>query len=456
MTKAWLKELYLIGLMVVGFGLVFGFFGLWAWGVVFGLVVYLAHTLRQLHRFERWLRVGRLRNPPESWGLWGHLFEQNYRWQKRYYSRKKRLGKVIREFRDSTSAMPDGTLVLDVDLCILWFNEAAEKMLRLSSQRDVGQPILNLVRSPIFRDYVEARQYDTPVELISPQDDNVLLSARLIPYGREQYLLLFRDVTRIHRLQTMRRDFVANPSHELRSPLTVISGYLQALPEAEGLPAEWQRPIQEMQAQADRMSGLVEDLLELSRLETEIADASTEQTVDVDELVTRVIQSARRADPGEHPIEFVSHTTADLLGVERELHSAFSNLVANAMRYSPNGAAVQVGWALDDQGQGVFSVQDQGVGIDAKHLPFVTQRFYRVDSARGEGKSGTGLGLAIVKHVLQRHGARLEIDSVLGEGSVFRCIFPPGRISEPLRSTSSSSDGHETETSNLFNQAVKK
>ena len=454
MAKAWLKELYLIAVILIGFALVFGFFDQWFWGLGFGVLFYLAHTLRQLYRFEHWLRVGRLRNPPESWGLWGHVFEHYYRRQKRYYSRKKRLGKVIREFRDSTSAMPDGTLVLDEALCILWFNESAEKMLRLSNQRDIGQPILNLVRSPIFRDYVQAKQYDTPVELVSPQDDNVLLSARLIPYGREQYLLLFRDVTRMHRLQTMRRDFVANASHELRSPLTVISGYLQALPEADGLPSEWHRPIQEMQVQAERMSGLVEDLLELSRLETEISDASNEQVVDVDELVARVIESAKRADEADHPIEFTCFTVADLLGVERELHSAFANLVANAIRYSPRHAEIEVSWTRDDQGQGVFSVRDRGVGIDDKHIPFVTQRFYRIDSARAEGKAGTGLGLAIVKHVLQRHGARLEIDSVLGEGSVFRCIFPPGRLTEPDKAASPGRQGHETETSNRLNQTV--
>jgi len=456
MSKAWLKELYLVALLVAGLGLVFGFFGLWAWGMIAGLVLYLLHTWRQLHRFAHWLQVGRLRNPPESWGVWGHLFAQYDRWQKRYYSRKKRLGKVIREFRDSTSAMPDGTLVLDADLCILWFNEAAESMLRLSSQRDIGQPILNLVRSPVFRDYVQAQQYDHPVELTSPQDDNVLLSARLIPYGRAQYLLLFRDVTRIQRLQSMRRDFVANASHELRSPLTVISGYLQALPEAEGLPREWQQPIREMQRQTERMSGLVEDLLELSRLETETSDASSEQAVDMDELINRVIQSTRQADEGDHPIEFLPKASNPLLGVERELHSAFSNLIANALRYSPSAAPVVVSWSRDEQGRGIFEVEDQGVGIDAKHLPFITQRFYRVDSARGEGKSGTGLGLAIVKHVLQRHGARLEIDSVLGEGSVFRCIFPPGRIAESRRPAPPSTDSHETETTNLLNQAVKK
>ncbi len=459
MSRAWLKELMVFVLwatvFVLLFGLVSGGSGALV-GLFLAVCVYLGHHLRQLYRFERWLRVGRLRNPPESWGLWGRVFEQYYRWQRRYYSRKKKLGKVIREFRDSTSAMPDGTLVLDGHFCIQWFNDAAEEMLRLSSNRDLGQSILNLVRNPVFRDYVHSKAYETPAEFTSPQSDQVLLSARLIPYGRDQYLLLFRDVTPIHRLQMMRRDFVANASHELRSPLTVISGYLQAFPEDDELPEEWRHPIREMQAQASRMSGLVEGLLELSRLETELADASAEQVVDVPDLISRVIRSALSEDEADHKLNFKALSDHGLLGVERELHSAFSNLVMNAIRYSPAGSSIEVTWRVGAEGEGIFSVEDQGLGIDAKHIPFITQRFYRVDSARNQSKSGTGLGLAIVKHVLQRHGARLEIDSVLGEGSAFRCIFPPGRMNVSTEGVLSAKDSHETDTPNPLNTVMQK
>lgn len=456
MTRAWIREVFVALGLLAGLGLLFGLFDQ-AWlGFFLGLTIYLGHHLHQLYRFERWLRVGRLRNPPESWGLWGRVFEQYYRWQRRYYGRKKKLGKVIREFRESTAAMPDGTLVLDGHFNILWFNDAAETMLRLSSQRDIGHSILNLVRAPKFRDYIHSKAYERACEFVSPQNDHVLLSARLIPYGRDQYLLLFRDVTRIHRLQTMRRDFVANASHELRSPLTVISGYLQALPDSGALPEEWRGPIAEMKAQAKRMSGLVEDLLELSRLETEISDASTEHRVDVPDLIERVIQAANSEDAVGHRLVFSPQTRLGVLGVERELHSAFGNLILNAIRYSPKDSEISIDWMVDEQGQGVFSVEDRGMGIDQKHIPFITQRFYRVDSARNGAKSGTGLGLAIVKHVLQRHGARLEIQSVLGEGSVFRCIFPPGRLSPLVKSVSPSNGGHENETPVPLNKAVMK
>jgi len=457
MSRAWFKELGVMLAWVFGSALLLGLFFGWSGflaGLFFGLSVYLGHHLRQLYRFERWLRVGRLRNPPESWGLWGRVFEQYYRWQRRYYSRKKKLGKVIREFRDSTAAMPDGTLVLDGQFCIQWFNDAAEEMLRLSSNRDLGQSILNLVRHPVFRDYVRSNDYDQPAEFISPQSDHVLLSARLIPYGRDQYLLLFRDVTPIHRLQMMRRDFVANASHELRSPLTVISGYLQAFPDSEELPEEWRHPIQEMQVQAKHMSGLVEDLLELSRLETETADAAADQVVDMPDLISRVLSSAQSEDESRHVLKFHRLSDQGLLGVERELHSAVSNLVMNAIRYSPEDSVIEVTWRVGDEGEGLCSVADQGVGIDSKHIPFITQRFYRVDSARNQSKSGTGLGLAIVKHVLQRHGAALEIESVPGEGSTFRCIFPSGRMSVSTEGKLSPQNGHETETTKSLNKAV--
>jgi len=198
----------------------------------------------------------------------------------------------------------------------------------------------------------------------------------------------------------------------------------------------------------------VEDLLELSRLETETAGASADQVVDVPDLISRVLSSANSEDESRHVLKFERVSDHGLLGVERELHSAFSNLVMNAIRYSPEGSAIEVKWRVGAEGQGVFSVTDQGIGIDSKHIPFITQRFYRVDSARYQSKSGTGLGLAIVKHVLQRHGAALEIDSVPGEGSTFRCIFPSGRMSISAEGGMSAQNSHETETPKSLNRAV--
>ena len=433
MRKAWFSELYFCIALVLA-ALVGGWMtgGLSFW-LLAALTALLARHGWQLYRLQRWLGSGRQRNPPESWGIWGQVFDDYFRLQKRYYKRKKRLGKVIREFRESTAAMPDGSLVLDEDCRMLWFNDAAARDLGLKSKRDLGQPLVNLVRSPRLAEYLRTGDFDSPVIVRSPVDETRSLSVRLIPYGSKQYLALFRDVTRLLRLQAMRRDFVANASHELRSPLTVLAGYLEGLGEATPgeVAAEWQQPITEMQRQCHRMQTLVEDLLELSRLETEQGEHAGEaQAIAVPGMIQQIIDDAALQDGARHQLEIMRLEPLHVLGMEHELHSAFSNLVLNAIRYTPADGKIQVLWYRNEQAEGVFEVHDQGIGIDAKHLPFITQRFYRVDSARSRSKGGTGLGLAIVKHVLQRHDARLDVSSELGKGSAFKCIFPPGRLVE--------------------------
>lgn len=435
MREAWLSEWLMLGALLTGAllgSVLFGYAGLFFLAAV---VIFLARHLYQLDRLERWLRAGRLRNPPESWGIWGEVFEHYYRLQRRYYKRKKRLAKVIREFRESTAAMPDSALVLDGELRIMWFNEAARAALRLSTSRDLGQSVLNLIRAPAFKQYLYSGKYDRSVEFLSPADESRSLSGRLIPYGTDQYLLMIRDVTRLQRLQAMRRDFVANASHELRSPLTVLSGYLEALHDEQNPGSEWQQPVEEMRAQCRRMTSLVNDLLELSRLETEEADAPLDETVDVPELVGRILQYARVEDGGRHEVEFECTNNGGLAGIEGELHSALSNLVINALRYTPAGGVIKVRWYERTSGESVFEVEDNGIGIDPKHIPFITQRFYRVDSSHSRKKGGTGLGLAIVKHVLQRHNGALEVESEPGRGSLFRCVFSANRSRFASRST---------------------
>ena len=424
MRQAWLSDVLMLGALLVTALLAALLFGHLGWFLLLAVSIFLARNLYELYRLERWLRVGRKRNPPESWGIWGEVFEHYYRLQRRYYKRKKRLGKVIREFRESTAAMPDGTMVLDGELRIMWFNGAARELLHLSTNRDLGQSVLNLIRTPVFKQYLDSNKFEQAVHFTSPVDDARTLSVRLIPYGTKQYLLLIRDVTRLQRLQAMRRDFVANASHELRSPLTVLSGYLETMADDPELAAEWHGPMDEMLGQCRRMTSLVDDLLELSRLETEESDAPLDEVVNVPELIDRIVQYARTEDADQHEFSFDIASTGHLAGIERELHSAFSNLVVNAMRYTPDKGQIHVRWYARGNGEQVFEVEDSGIGIEEKHIPFITQRFYRVDSSHSRQKGGTGLGLAIVKHVLQRHNGRLEVESELDRGSVFRCVFP--------------------------------
>jgi two-component system, OmpR family, phosphate regulon sensor histidine kinase PhoR len=427
MSRNWGGEILLLAALLTG-SLFLGFvFGHLAWFLVLALVLFLARWIWQLYRLDEWLE-SRRRHPPEAWGIWGHVFDEYYRLRRRQFKSKKRLARVIREFRESTAAMPDGTLVLDDEFRILWCNEAATRLVGLVSKRDLGQPVSNLVRSPRFVRYLDAGEYDQAIEIRSPVEDARTLMLRLVPYGDSQYLLIIRDITRLVRLQAMRRDFVANASHELRSPLTVLAGYLDMLASGNELGPEWDKPVGEMQAQCRRMTNLLNDLLELSRLETDESDAPHDEIVDIEALIRRICADAKAADEQTHELHIDVACGCSLRAVPGELHSAMSNLVTNALRYSPEDTTVRVCWRAGENNTAVFEVIDQGIGIEQKHIPFITQRFYRVDSSHSRKVGGTGLGLAIVKHVLKRHGSELEIESEPGLGSTFRCVFPASRV----------------------------
>ncbi len=427
MTRSWVSELRMLALLLLaalGASLLLGHAG---WLIAVALAVFLARWFWQLNRLDRWLASRRL-NPPEASGIWGHVFDQYHQLRQRQFKSKKRLTQVIHEFRESTAAMPDGTLVLNDEFQILWCNRAANRLLGLVSRRDLGQPVTNLIRSPSLAAYLEAGEFEQAIEIHSPLDESRTLMLQLVPYGRQQFLLIVRDVTRLVRLQAMRRDFVANASHELRSPLTVLAGYLDMLASSNELGPDWEQPLAEMQSQCQRMTSLLNDLLELSRIETDEADAHYDEIINITGLIERIASATQAVDQDTHALQIEAVPGLHLRGVEVEIYSAFSNLVANALRYSPDGKPVTIRWFAAEGGGAVFEVIDQGIGIDPKYLPFITQRFYRIDSSHSRKQSGTGLGLAIVKHVLKRHGAELEIESTPGQGSTFRCLFPARRV----------------------------
>ena len=450
MRAAWLAEFLLLAFWLAVGGLAWLLLAGWlnvglGWWMAAAFAIVGLRHVRQMQRLDHWLELGRSTQPPESWGVWGEVFENYYRLQRRYTKRKKRLARVIREFRESTAAMPDGTIVLDSEWRITWFNDAATELLKLAGNRDIGQPITSLLRAPAFDQYMRKADFGHSIEIDSPTRIGGRLAVRAVPYGHGQYLLLLRDITRLQRLENMRRDFVANASHELRSPLTVLGGYLENLSEDDQIPEIWNGPLEEMQVQCRRMTTLINDLLELSRLETDEPAAPEEQPVQVPDLIRR-IESEAMAKSKTQPqdrrlIELDLDESLGLAGVENELYSAFSNLVFNAVRYTEKDGHIRIGWELaadEDGARARFSVTDNGLGIDAKHLPFITQRFYRVDPSRSRPQGGTGLGLAIVKHVLQRHDAELEVESEPGVGSVFSCVFGAERVrslSDNLEST---------------------
>lgn len=427
--QPWLTELWLIGTLVLLIWLPFNWFGYGTEFLLFALAAYLAWHLYQLRRFVLWLSSGGRSVPDDVPGVWHEIYHQIYLAQRRRRRTKRRLTRIIGEFRDSTNALHDAAIALGHYGEIVWFNHAARDLLGLRTPQDVGQRISNLLRHPKFVEFEARGAPDQLLEIPSPLDPSLTLSFQLLPYRDEQRLLMVRDVTRVYKLEQMRQDFVANVSHELRTPITVLMGYLETLAAGgEEKLGRYARPVSQMQQQALRMRAIVDDLLLLSRLDTEHNKLKFEP-VDVPALVRMLADDARVLSGNQgHQVDCDIDDRIGLLAAPKELQSAFGNLVSNAVRYTPAGGHIQLRWQREPDGGARFEVIDTGPGIEAQHLPRLTERFYRVDAGRSREVGGTGLGLAIVKHVLERHGAKLKIRSKLGEGSAFACVFPPSAV----------------------------
>jgi len=386
----------------------------------------------RLHRFESWIRHGARSSPPGVGGVWGTVYSHAYRQRQRHRKRKRKLAKYLRQVQESTAAMPDATVVLRESGEIDWFNDAAMQALGLRRPQDVGQRLAQLWRHPDLVEFLDNSDHspDEAIEVPARARRDIRLSVRVIDYAKNRRLLMARDITRLSRLEEVRRDFVANVSHELRTPLTVISGYLEAMLDTEGqYPAQWRRSLLSMHQQAERMGRLINDLLLLSRLEISDTVPAAHEPVAVPAIIAAVHEDAEQASAGRHNLRVDANPGLWLRGDAEQLRSVVSNLVSNAVRYTPEGGQIQVRWYADAQAARL-EVTDTGIGIPAQHIPRLTERFYRVDPGRARDGGGTGLGLAIVKHVLNRHGAALEIRSVVGEGSQFICAFPTERVVE--------------------------
>jgi two-component system phosphate regulon sensor histidine kinase PhoR len=365
--------------------------------------------------------------------VWGDLYYRVLKLQANSLSRKRRLRTWLSQFRASAEALPDGAVALGEYWEIRWFNTAAARLLDLHPGKDIGTPIVNLFRNPALARYLEHGDFAAPLALNVPGQTQIRLSIRIIPYGDGQWLLLAQDVTERHRLERIRTDFVANVSHELRTPLTVLSGYIENLRHGgHDCARVWERPLQQMEQQTVRMQHIVEDLLLLARLEGPQPVQRSEAFVDVAALARQLCDEADSARPEGHAaLHLDIRSDRGLLGDPAQLRGAFTNLVMNAVNYTPEGGDIHIRWYVERSGRPCFEVADTGEGIATEHIPRLTERFYRVDAGRSRQRGGTGLGLAIVKHALQNHQAELDIESRVGEGSVFRCRFPTSRLAEP-------------------------
>jgi len=401
------------------------------WAIASGIVVLaipLVYSYINLARLRKYAIADAVESMPLPSGFWEEVFFRLQRLVRNLKQQIRIIDKQHERFIEAFQASPNGILMLDDQDQIEWCNSISERFFGLVFKRDVMQRINFLIRRPEFVQYLSKRQFEEPLllERMGP-DDNLSLMVQAFPYGEKRHLLLVQDVTDLQKADAMRRDFVANVSHEMRTPITVLMGFLETVQSLDLERAQQEQYFELMMAQAKRMKSLVEDLLTLANLEANTLPAPM-QVVQAQTLMALLKNDAEALSQGRHAFHFESATSSNLIGEERELLSAFSNLVSNAIRYTPDVGSINVKWKVNAQGQGEFSVTDTGPGIAPEHLSRLTERFYRVDRSRSRDTGGTGLGLAIVKHIANRHQGQLQIESTPGKGSTFTLRFPKERI----------------------------
>ena len=401
------------------------------WAITLGILIVaipLVYTYINLARLGRSVVTNSVEQMPLPSGLWEEVIFKLQRLIKNLKQRMRTIEQQHDHFIEAFQASPNGIVMLDEDDQIEWCNSIAEHFFGLIFRRDVLQRINFLIRRPEFVQYLSKRNYDEPLllERMGP-DSRLSLMLQAFPFGQKRHLLLVQNVTDLQKADAMRRDFVANVSHEMRTPITVLMGFLETVQSLDLEKAQRDQYFVMMMSQAQRMKSLVEDLLTLANLEVNSLPASQDK-VNIETLMALLRNDALALSQGKHVFKFEILSDLNLMGDEREILSAFSNLVSNAIRYTPDAGLINVRWEVNAQGQGEFSVTDTGPGIASEHLSRLTERFYRVDRSRSRDTGGTGLGLAIVKHISSRHQAHLNIESIPGNGSTFTLQFPKERL----------------------------
>lgn len=390
------------------------------------LLALLLFYLYQINRLWKVLDAPAYGEIPSAVGLWGEVYYRLHRLVKRWRMQVLQVEQQHTRFIQAIQASPNGVLMLDDADQIEWCNAVAELHFGLSARRDARQRITHLIRRPEFVQYLMLQRFDEPLQMRDMgEHKQSVLAVQVLPYGDNRKLVLTQDITKLENTESMRRDFVANVSHELKTPLTVLTGFLETVRDLPVSDEDRRRYVDMMMTQAMRMQHIVEDLLALAKLESDMQPPS-QDPVDIGALVHHLVHDAQGLSQGRHEITADIDRAVGIRGNETELLSALGNLVSNAVRYTPEGGRIGIGLCYRD-GHAVFSVSDTGLGIAAEHIPRLTERFYRVDRSRSRDTGGTGLGLAIVKHVLSRHHAELRISSEVGKGSVFRVVFPVDR-----------------------------
>lgn len=418
---------FLLGVasLLIAGGLIGWYYDRLVEGLLLTALLALAWQIRQLLSFHQSLETDNFDKFRVGDGIWQKIFSRVRFERDRGIRRKADYRKLLREVQKSANALPDAAVILDANNAIVSVNGAAKILAGLKRKKDKGRRIDHILRDPILSELLDGSESGKSVDILSPIDDECWLNCRLVPHGAEQKLLILRDITEQIRLNKMRRDFVVNASHELRSPLTVINGHIDALAESGDLHPDWERPVTQIRSQSLRMRQILAEMLDLSRLESEGA-ASHDEAIDVATILASVRDDFERPEDSAD-IVVNGDPTINLLGRGSEIESVIVNLLSNALRFTPPEGTITLTWRGDTNGTELI-VADTGEGIAAEHIPRLTERFFRVDRGRSRGEGGIGLGLAIVKHVLARHNGELEIISEPGRGSEFHCHFPADRV----------------------------
>lgn len=391
------------------------------------LFIYIIFMFRNIIKLHNWLQ-GKEKDLPDAKGFWGEIFHELYLLERKKNKQQKLLSVALSRFKKAAEALPEGVVLLSQHNEIEWNNPIAHSLLGITYPQDVGQKINNLIRHPDFRQYLKEEDFSKIITLPAPDNPDNTITMQVIPFGYRQKMVFCHDITHINKLEEMRTNFVSNVSHEMRSPLTVLSGYLEMFSDKPPTDEKLMKTaIDNMYQQAMRMQRLVTDLLALSKMET--APVEHTRIVNVSTLLIALKENAEILGQDKNQtITLNADEKLNLRGNSSELHSLFANLINNAVRYTPKNGTINIAWKKVND-EAVFSVSDNGPGIAAHHIPHLTERFYRTDIDRSRETGGTGLGLAIVKYAAERHDGRLKIESTLGKGSTFSCIFPEQRIS---------------------------
>lgn len=401
-----------------------------AMGVILYLCGYVIWLLKRMNGIVHWLNKGaKASEAPPTEGLTNDIVQLVHREKKYSRKQKNRYRSTLAQFNSLAADLPDATVVLNAEHEIRWSNSAALDLLNIHPERDKGQRVDNLVRLPEFREFLLSEGGAEELEIPGPLAPEKVLAVRKVRTSKHMKVLIAADITQRVHIREMRKAFVADVSHELRTPLTVISGYVEMLRDDESLAPDVQKALNHIASQSDRMRGIVDDLLQLSKLEANRLGENEGQAVDISGMIVSMI-SALSDITANHTIELDLDSSRGVLGSERELYSACNNLLTNAIRYTDPGSLIKVSWLANSNGGMSYTVTDNGPGIEARHLSRLSERFYRVDASRSRDEGGTGLGLAIVKHAAQRHGGTLNIVSTPGTGSQFQIDFPPGRATQ--------------------------